>query len=169
VKLGDGEFSSPMLLQVDDSQWLVAESFYRGIHTLWAYHLQTKAPLRFDLGPFGNYDQARLRLWPVQAGPHHIAVSSSDLSALFLIDVPGKTQEKITVPQGLSIRHWQTLGNIQGVVGAAGACLQLINHEGAGIPLGDFAPGKTVQPLHLLADETYLVLIIGDRLFWREI
>lgn len=168
ISLGTGDFSAPMLLKAAGSSWLVVEGFNSGRHSLFAYNLRTKTnPLKFDLGVLAhNYEPERLYMWPIQAGDSHVAVSSSDNSAIYFINILGNNvlKKDLTHP----VQHWQSVGSRGGIISVVENRLQSISADDIR-PLTDFSFEELRQPLYILANNTHFVLIIGQNLFWREV
>jgi hypothetical protein len=168
ISLGTGDFSAPMLLKAAGISWLVVEGFNGGRHSLFAYNLRTKTnPLKFDLGVLAhNYKPERLCMWPIQAGDSHVAVSSSDNSAIYFINILGNNviKKDLTPP----VQHWHSVGRRGGIIGVVDNRLQSISADDIR-PLTDFPLGELRQPLYILANNTHFVLIIGQNLFWKEV
>ena len=172
ISLGNGEFSSPMLLDTINGVWIVLEAFNDDKHRIYAYHLDTGNQITIDLEQVNNdpisdnYKKERLAMCPIQSGSSQVAVSSYNNKELYFVDIAAQkyVRESLNNP----IYHWKALGTKDGVVSIIEEKLQCVRPRGGCISLSDDI-GEMQRPFHILANNNYLVIVNGNILFRKEV
>jgi hypothetical protein len=169
ISLGNGEFSSPMLLDSASGSWIVLEAFYNTRHYLYSYNLVTSSVSLIDLEQaIPSYERKRLDMWPIQVGPSQVVVSSYNSEVLYFVDLV--TQQKpVTQKLPTPVSHWNFLGSQGGIVSVVDGRLQCIKPNDDIHPLSNIALDVSQQPFYLLANDVYLVLVTGQYVFWKEV